>query len=1090
MASLKDLARRIKDSLVSKVNDNEGFFRQGNFNPVQGITQAISKAPVPFASSVPTQNGGNKATLSYGDVFKFGKEAILEPAVRMAPEGILSLKEFLSGGQKDAPVPINNPVSRFTMGDKPLTSWQSQTTKLGTKLQDFGVSPKVAPFLAVGGIAASKYLDLLPGVDDLIVKGIKKGITGKVDQFIVKKVAGEIEQRLLKEGIEKAVVKKQAEEEAMKLVEKRTAALSTGAGKKGLEKIATIKPLEQELGQQTERAIKLTPPSSPTKSGLKVANIASEGILPQTGKLNVKNLNLTDEGKQLVRDADIKPSTVIGHKETVNKAAELGARKQGFSQAQIEEIVAQQHAARQEVVTAVNELDRLKKAGASQLELLAQADKIDKATDVAKSGAKLGGTLLDAQKIMADEGSTPVQKIVAMIKEAGVPYDTFKNDLINVDFNDANQAVAFFRKYVPPTWREILTEIRYTNMLSSPLTHITNIATNFVQTGLVRPVQKTITGAMDWARSVITGNEQKYFASSGLDYAKGYFSALPEAWRKMVKEITGATTTLKPDFDPTKLPAFAGPGLKNTVGKLYTSPLRLLEASDQFFKTLVKGGEVRAGMTIEEAAKSADYQLFRQAFDPTGKLGQGGLLRLFDKWNNFIAGARRLPGGNWIVPFLQTPTNILKQGIEFSPLGVLTIPGAKEPMEQLSKAIIGTTVFTAATGLAANGLTTWAMPSHPKEKELFMAAGMQPYSIKIGDKWVSYSKIGPLAYPFAMAAAYHDATIRNPDAATTEQLGIALAGTLGFFADQSYVRSIGDFIGAIQNKGSFGGGFSLDSMNKQAANLAGQLVPYDAFMGWLTRLVDPVYRKPEGFVQQLQAGIPGQSQKLEAYTNLDGTPSQRDLPAINAVSPYKVSQEKPAYTDLYGAQKKNVINDAVQKRQEEELLKGGKSGEVKTSGNKVMFVDVDGKVQTVDLTPITPPIKTGNETLDKMGVAEYKAAITKQKKAVKALLDAGKLTQEEAVKLLDGLQANYDAADGDGKTKKTITQFIKPKTFKMPGITQTKGKFKTPETITYAKAPITRLSTPKTPKNIKIAQRATNKKTIKLKAYKNTLAGK
>lgn len=1113
--SLKDLAGRAKNWLSGKLNDNEGFVQQGKFT-IQPLQQALQQGKSNFQ-----QNVRQIPTIA-GNFFQDQSRKIEEvPVFRANPFVTLGNigTKFVNSQLKST---VYNPETRKIL---PASPFRGENTSLPQDFSSYtpeqakkyvtskeGVSRSLQPIIGMlggspGSVATQTLLsktraNAIKAAEPEIMSTIKS--LENINKFSpeaqmkimddAEAVAKKYIPDLLKRPELQSLKRSSSVEDYLNVVAKaledrmNTAfnpQLNIGNNIRRLQTkksapITTITPLKEELAQQTGTGAGGVKLRSPAKSELKVANIASEGILPEKGRLNVKNLNLTDEGKATVRAGDKAPVTVIGHKQTVEKAAELGARKQAFSQTQIEDIVAQQHAARQEVVTAVNELDRLKKAGASQLELLAQADKINEATNVARSGAKLGGTLLEAQKIMADEVATPVQKIVAMIKEAGVPYEAFKNDLINVDFNDANQAVAFFRKYVPPTWSDILTEVRYTNMLSSPLTHITNIAGNILQTGIVRPIARIVEGAVDWTKSILTGSEQKYFASSGLDYAKGYYSALPEAIKKSWKILTGAAAELKPDFDPTKLPAFT----KGSIGHLYTTPLRALEASDQFFKTLVKSGEVRAGMTLEEAAKSADYQLFRQAFDPTGKLGQGGVLKLFDKWNNFIAGLRRLPSGNWIVPFLQTPTNILKQGLEYSPLGVVTIPGAKEPIQQLTKAIIGTTVFTAASGIASNGLSTWSMPTNPKEKELFMAAGMQPYSVKIGDKWVSYSKLGPLAYPIAMAAAYHDVATRNPDATTAETLGDSLVGTLGFFADQSYVRSLGDFIGAIQGKGSFGGGFSLDSMSKQAANLAGQLIPYDAFQGWLTRLVDPVYRKPEGFVQQLQAGIPGQSQKLEAYTNPDGTPSQRDLPGLNAVSPYKVSQEKPAYTDLYSAQKQNVIQAGVEKRMGESL----KEGEVKTSGNKIMFIDTDGKVQTADLTPITPPEKTGNETLDKMNVTEYKSAITKQKKAIKALYDAGKLSKEEAIKLLDELQVQYESSSS-GSGKKGTSIKIKPMTFKMPGLTQTKSKFKQPETIQYAKAPITKLSTPK-PRSIKIAQRTPKKSSIKIKAYRNTLAGK
>ena len=51
-------------------------------------------------------------------------------------------------------------------------------------------------------------------------------------------------------------------------------------------------------------------------------------------------------------------------------------------------------------------------------------------------------------------------------------------------------------------------------------------------------------------------------------------------------------------------------------------------------------------------------------------------------------------------------------------------------------------IFTGGGWLALNDKTTWGVPTNPKDREAFYAAGMQPYSIKVGDKWLSYSRLG------------------------------------------------------------------------------------------------------------------------------------------------------------------------------------------------------------------------------------------------------------------------------------------------------------------------------------------------------------
>lgn len=514
---------------------------------------------------------------------------------------------------------------------------------------------------------------------------------------------------------------------------------------------------------------------------------------------------------------------------------------------------------------------------------------------VVSSTAADAGRRLRAFSVNAEDNSIKM-KVLKDLQKIGVQTDELLKEGEKVDWTDTKQVTEFYRRFKPANLVDQLTEYRYVNMLSSPNTHIVNTFSNFIQTGIVAPVEKTLTGGLDFARSRLTGTERKHFASEGVDFARGYWKALPEGWSKFKESLGGHGPLTRPDVK--FIPSGTG-----KARQIFSTPLRALEAADQFFITLTKSGELEAlkgkGIVGEEAqsqaAKAAEYRIFRQGFDPDGKLGQGGMLQVWDKWNSAVANLRRVPGGRWIIPFLQTPTNILKQGVEYSPLGLSTIPGAKEPLEQLSKTIIGTSVFTAAYALANSGLTTWDAPINQKAKSEFYAAGLQPYSVKIGDKWVSYSKLGPLSYPIAMASSLVWAQKNGLEDGEIEKLAKGLGGMLQFFSDQSYVKNIGDVVEAVQ------GGANQITTSGQAltSNTLGQLVPYRSLLGWITRLVDPVYRKARSIPERLGAQIPGLSKLVPAHETPTGGPSIRQMPLLNAFLPGKITQEVHKNIQLY-----------------------------------------------------------------------------------------------------------------------------------------------------------------------------------------------
>lgn len=581
--------------------------------------------------------------------------------------------------------------------------------------------------------------------------------------------------------------------------------------------------------------------------------------------------------------------------------------------------------------------------------------------EILSSTAADSGRRLRAFGIDAENTSVKAQVLKEMLKLEVDTKDILKAAK-SVDWNNADDVTRFYRQFKPATLLEKLEEYRYVNMLSSPNTQIVNNFSNFIQTGLLAPVEKTVAGQIDWVANKLTGRERQYFASQGTDYAKGYYSALPKAVSEFKKVMAGASGLTKPDIDflPTST---------SRLQKAYTTPLRALEASDKFFRTLAEAGETRSlqksnlspAQIAKKARDTAEYRVFRQQFDPDGKLGQNIVLQTWDKWNSSISNLRRVPGGRWIVPFLQTPTNILKQGVEYSPLGFSTVPGSKEPIVQLSKALIGTSVFSAAYGVADAGLTTWDTPINKKEKDAFYAAGLQPYSVKIGDKWVSYSKLGPLSYPIAMASAMKWAKDNGADNDLMGTIGAGMGGTMQFFADQSYVRGIGDYIDALR-----GDDYKIQ---RAFSNIPAQLVPYRSFLGWVTRMVDPVYRKVDGVTSAITTQIPGLSTMSEPYKTPFGEDSPRDFPILNSFSPLRVTQEKERGVNLY-----NQLNSAGKVRLK--VKAGQKADEVTQSGDSIVWVNSNGITQTVDLQPKANTAQAGT-------LASYEEGDDNASKAIK-----------------------------------------------------------------------------------------------------------
>jgi hypothetical protein len=246
--------------------------------------------------------------------------------------------------------------------------------------------------------------------------------------------------------------------------------------------------------------------------------------------------------------------------------------------------------------------------------------------------------------------------------------------------------------------------------------------------------------------------------------------------------------------------------------------------------------------------------------------------------------------------------NLLKQGIEYSPAGLATLKGAKDKPEQLGKVMVGSMVMAGAYALAMHGRSTWALPTGKKEREQFYSAGRVPYSVLIGDNWVSYSKLGPLAYPIAMASAlhYHQKDSAKALSDTDMEKAVkALSSSMEFMADQSYMQGIGDIVKTAQgDKGA---------LSRLSTSVPTQLIPLVSLQRWVNTLIDPVYREtgkgisPEAIGSNLLNGIVGASQVLPEKVDSRRQPIKREMAVANAILPTRVASKKDMEEQIYKA---------------------------------------------------------------------------------------------------------------------------------------------------------------------------------------------
>ena len=106
----------------------------------------------------------------------------------------------------------------------------------------------------------------------------------------------------------------------------------------------------------------------------------------------------------------------------------------------------------------------------------------------------------------------------------------------------------------------------------------------------------------------------------------------------------------------------------------------------------------------------------------------------------------------FIFPFVKTGANILQMNLDHNGLYAVLSPAQRKillsntPEGALARSQVAFGTFSLAFGtmLAANGLITGSAPPDPKERKALFETGWRPYSVKIGDKYISYQGYEPI----------------------------------------------------------------------------------------------------------------------------------------------------------------------------------------------------------------------------------------------------------------------------------------------------------------------------------------------------------
>lgn len=468
---------------------------------------------------------------------------------------------------------------------------------------------------------------------------------------------------------------------------------------------------------------------------------------------------------------------------------------------------------------------------------------------------------------------------------------------------------------VPVTFLEKLNAWRYLAMLFNPKTHIRNIVGNGIFIPSVR-IKDYAAAALESAfvkngertKSIVIDKKYKDFADKMLkdNLVK---QSLKEGRKTDELQLAEYRRIFKTEF----------------LEKARQLNFGALEAEDFFFKTRHFRHALAGYLQANKAdLNNIDSGLLARAQEYAIKEAAKATFNDASEIANAIskfAGKNKATDVliNGILPFKRTPINIVKRGIEYSPIGLTAtiIKGsldlkngkitAAEYIDGLGAGISGSVVFALGALLASLGMATGGFGSDDEDK-FKKLNGEQEYSLVIGGKSYTVDWAVPAAIPFFIGVETFNSLFDDNEDFTLSDITEVMWNSLEPITNLSMLSGVQDMISSVQYAAE---NRSIQSIAGAAvSSYISQFVP--SIFGAVSRTVDDTRYSSytdknsqlssftQGIINSIRAKLPNVISKRPAYIDewgrTESTGSVIERLFSNFISPGYFSEEQ--YTAL------------------------------------------------------------------------------------------------------------------------------------------------------------------------------------------------
>ena len=487
-------------------------------------------------------------------------------------------------------------------------------------------------------------------------------------------------------------------------------------------------------------------------------------------------------------------------------------------------------------------------------------------------------------------------------KDIEIPDDLAEKLLKSKTTKETDAAVEEIQQYiadrVPATWGDKANAWRDLAMLGNPRTHIRNVLGNAVfipaveiKNLIATGIEKTLPKA-ERTKAIVGFKDTDL-----LNFAESDFDTHQEAVRGENKyDITAGVKEKQRVFN------------NKVLETLRKKNFELLEKEDATFlkyhyKRAMASALKARGITLKElrsgtpeAIKKLD-EVRQYAINEAQK----ATYRDFNSMANWVSSQkRRLKRASGtskaakvgsivaegIIPFTKTPANILKRGIEYSPVGLAKgiydamtqvkkgNVTASQAIDEMAAGLTGTGIVMLGALLKSLGLIVGGDEEKQKEQNFEKLKGNQNYALKIGNKTYTIDWMAPSSMPLFVG-------VEVVDLLEAENIS-DIIGSIGNITDPVFELSMLQGLNSTMN--------TLGSDNPIAETFSNTVESYfgqynPTFLGQIARTIDPKRRTtyadknsivPSGiqtFAQKQLQKIPCASKTLPTYKDQFGRES-------------------------------------------------------------------------------------------------------------------------------------------------------------------------------------------------------------------------